>query len=116
LIGRNSDSESRELLAAMSRHQHIVLLAKRAKYVGGLNQYAVAEFMAKLIVNRLEVIKVAHQGGDGHLCLAGVRQHRGRRFFESAPIEQSRKLIGASNMPQLGPRQVHLPHRHSRAV
>ena len=52
--------ESLTRSAAMSSHYHIVLFAKRAKHMGYFNQYPVAKFMAKLIINCFEAVNVAH--------------------------------------------------------
>src|SRR5690242_15049825 len=86
--------DDRDKLLASVPADEVVSACTRAHHLPEKTQHAVAEGMAKATINRLEVIEIEHQHGNGLFALGLPRAKVGSAIHESAAVKQTRQMVG----------------------
>ena len=93
--------QDRELLAAYAPRK-VACAQLRAQDFGEMAQHLVADRVAPAVVDRLEVVEIAHHHGRAGAAIAHMRELRRDTCHEMAAVRQLREAIGAREFLQLG--------------
>src|SRR5690606_40880481 len=91
--------EHQELLAAGAAEQ-VEVAQVAAEGRGDALEYLVADQVAVAVVDRLEVVHVEHQGGEGRARLVRPGDGGGGALLDAAPVVHAGERVGRGGLVQ----------------